>query len=227
MIALRRRLGAEDSGIGMVELLVSMMLSAVLLAMVGTMFVNIARATTTANQSREGSSTAGTMANELSRVIRSAAQNAVQATPTLDPAVVAGMPDSLTLYSLTDADSAAPAPVKVRFTVVNGQLVEERWRAVAAGGYWTFGSGAADLTRILGGTVVPPAGADEPLFVYLNGSGAAIPLAGTGLTADQRVAVASIKVSVRVRGASSATAPVVLVQNTIGMPNLAYAVGGR
>jgi hypothetical protein len=211
----------------MVELLVSMMLSAVLLAMVGTMFVNIARATTTSNQSREGTSTVGTLANELSRVIRSAAQNAVQGQPILDPAVVAGAPDSLTLYSLTDTDSAAPAPLKVRFSVVAGRLVEERWRAAAAGGYWTFGSGSADVTRILGGTVVPPTGPDEPLFVYLNAAGAVLPVGAAGLTADQRSAVASIKVSVRVRGASSATAPVILVQNTIGMPNLAYAAGGR
>lgn len=227
MNPLRRRLSAEDSGIGMVELLVSMMLSAVLLAMVGTMFVNIARATTSAGQTREGTSVAGTLANELSRVIRSAAQNAVAGQPTLDPAIVAGTPDSLTLYSLTDTSSSAPAPLKVRFSVVGGKLVEERWRAVAAGGYWTFGTGAADSTRTLGGTVVGPTGSADPLFVYVNGAGAVVSPGATGLTPDQRALVASVRISVRVRGASSPSAPVVLVQNTVGMPNLAYTGGGR
>jgi Tfp pilus assembly protein PilV len=222
-----RRLRADDSGIGMVELLVSMMLSAVLLAMVGTMFVNIARATTSSAQSREGSSVAGTMANELSRVIRSAAQNAVQGQSALDPAVIAGSAQSVTLYSLTDTSAAAPAPTKIRFSVVGGSLVEERWRAVAVAGFWTFGTGAADSTRNLGGVVVAPTGGDDPLFVYLNGAGAVVPPGGTGLTADQRATVSSIRISVRVRGASSAAAPVVLLQNTVGMPNLAYTGAGR
>lgn len=215
-----RRLRAGDDGIGMVELLVSMMLSAVLLAMVGTMFVNVARATTSSNQSREGSTTAGTIANELSQVIRSGVQNAVQGQPALDPAIVAGGAESLTVYSLTGTSAAAPAPVRVRFTVSGGQLVEERWNAVSTGGFWTFGSGAAGFSRTLGGTVLPASGSEDPLFVYLDAAGAPLPVAATGLTPAQRAAVAAVRISVRVRAASSASAPVVLLQNTVGLPNV-------
>jgi type II secretory pathway component PulJ len=60
-----RRLRAEDIGISMVELIVSMMLSAVLLALVGTMFVNVARATTDANTTRQAATVAGTIANDV------------------------------------------------------------------------------------------------------------------------------------------------------------------
>lgn len=224
MSARLRRLGTDDAGIGVVELIVSTMLSAVLLAMVAAMFVNIAHATTSANQSSEGSSAAGTIANGVSAVIRSGAQNAVAGQTALDPAVVAGAADSVTLYSLTDASPAAPAPTKVRFTVTGGQLVEERWRAVAAAGYWTFGSGAPDSTRSLGGTVVA---STDPFFAYLDAAGAAVTPGAGGLTPAQRATVASVRLTVRVRAASSPTAGVVTLQNTVGMPNLAYSGSGR
>jgi hypothetical protein len=223
MNAVLRRLRSADSGIGMVELLVSMMLSVVLLAMVATMFLGVARATTSAKASTEGSGVAGTVANGISRVIRSASPNAVAGQPTPDAAIIAGTPDALTLYSLTDTSATAPAPVRVRFTVVAGEVVEERWRATASGGYWTFGSAGADSTRRLGGTVVAPAEGEDPLFTYLDAAGSRVVPGSAGLTPEQRKAVAAVKVTVRVRGASSASAPVSVLQNTVGMPNLAAA----
>jgi hypothetical protein len=227
MSRLQRRLRAEDSGIGMVELLVSMMLSAILLALVGTMFVNVAHATIDANRTREGSTSAANIANALSKVVRSSVRNAVSGQANPDPGVLAGTPDSITVYSLVDADSAAPAPVKVRFRVSGGELIEERWSATAGGGYWTFGSAAAETSRILGGTVVAPTGSEEPLFVYLDAAGAQIPAADSGLTAAQRETVAAVKVSVRVRPASAADAKTVVLQNTIGLPNIGTTAQAR
>jgi type II secretory pathway pseudopilin PulG len=217
---------SSDAGMGMVELLVSMMLSAVLLATVAAMFVGVAHATTSAKASMEGSGVAGTLANAMSRVIRSAAPNAVAGQPLADPAIVAGAPDSLTLYSLTDTSATTPAPVKVRFTVSGGQLIEERWRAGASGGYWTFTSSGPDTTRTLGGAVVPPAATEDPLFVYLDASGAVITPGAVGLTPAQRAAVNTVKVSLRVRAASSPSAPVTLLQNLVAMPNLTLAAVG-
>lgn len=221
-----RRVRAEDTGISLVELLVSMMLSAVLLTLVGTMFVNVARATTNANTTRQAATVAGTIANDLARSIRFAVQNPVDGQPALDPAVLSATPTSLTLSALVDTAAANPAPSKLRYSATGGQLVVERWTTTAtSGGYFVFGTGAPAGTRSLGGTIVAPTGGDAPLFTYLDSTGAVLTPGTNGLTAPQRAAVAAIRITVRVQAPGSGSAPVVL-ENTVGMPNLGYAGEG-
>jgi prepilin-type N-terminal cleavage/methylation domain-containing protein len=216
------RLLRSDSGLSLVEMLVAMMLSGILLAMVGTLFVTVAKATSTSNLTREAGSVAGNVANAMSKTIRFAAQNAVQNQLALDPAVVAGTPTALTLYSLADAATVNPAPWMVRYRVVGANLVEERWTASDTGGFWTFSGGTPATTRPLGGTIVEGSG----IFTYLDSAGAELAPGAGGLTATQRAAVAAIKITVRVRSASSPDAPLAVVQNTVGMPNLAYSGEG-
>jgi prepilin-type N-terminal cleavage/methylation domain-containing protein len=213
---------SPDSGLSLIELLVAMMLSGILLAMVGTLFVTVAKATTSSNLTREAASVAGNVANAMSKTIRFAAQNAVQNQLALDPAVVAGTPTALTVYSLADAATANPAPSMVRYRVVDTNLVEERWTAADTAGYWTFAAGTPATVRSLGGAIVQGGG----IFAYLDSSGTEITPGTGGLTAAQRDLVAAIRITVRVRSATSADAPLAVVENTVGMPNLAYSGEG-
>jgi hypothetical protein len=202
-------------------MLVAMMLTGILLAMVGTLFVTIAKSTTQSNLTREASAVAGNAANAMSKSIRFAAQNRVQGQLALDPAVVAAAPTALTIYSLAEAQAANPAPVMLRYRLSGAELLEERWIATNTGGFWTFTGGAPTGARPLGAAILASDG--QPLFVYLDSAGAELVPGAGGLTAAQRANVASIALTVRARSESSADAPVAVVENTVGMPNLAYS----
>jgi prepilin-type N-terminal cleavage/methylation domain-containing protein len=219
--AARLRLRADDSGLSLIEMLVAMMLSGILLAMVGTLFVTIAKATTSSNQTREASAVAGNAASALSKTIRFAVQNRVQGQLALDPAVVTATPTSLTLYSLADAQAANPAPAMIRYRVAGPQLLEERWTATDTGGFWTFAGGTPSFVRPLGATIL--ASDASPLFEYLDDTGAELLPGAGGLTAAQRADVRAVTITVRARASSPADAPVAVIENTVGMPNLAYS----
>jgi prepilin-type N-terminal cleavage/methylation domain-containing protein len=218
------RVRRDDSGISLIEMLVAMMLSGILLAMVGTLFVTIARATTTSNLSREASAVAGNAASAMSKTIRFAVQNRVQGQLALDPALVEATPTSITLYSIADAQPAKPAPAMVRYRIAVGELLEERWTASDTGGFWTFSGGAPALVRPLGATVL--ASDTQPLFEYLDSTGARLTPGASGLTADQRAEVTAVAVTVRARATTPDDAPLAVVENTVGMPNLTYSGEG-
>ncbi len=225
MSALRRRITRDDSGLGMVELLVAMLLSGIVLALVATMFINVARATSQSNLTREAAAVAGNIVNQVAKNVRFAVQNPVAGTTALDPAVVEATPVSLTLVSLADANASTLAPSRVRFSVSGDQLVEERLAASNSSGFWVF-SGGIPAVRTLGGTVVPPSSGQAPLFRYRDAAGTELVPGPTGLTAAQRERVAAISITVRVRSSASANAPLTVIASTVGMPNLGYSGEG-
>ena len=224
-IALRRRITGDDSGLGMVELLVAMLLSGIVLALVASMFLNVARATGQSNLTREAAAVAGNIANQLSKTVRFAAQNPVAGTTVLSPAVVEATPVSLSIISLADANASTLAPSRVRFSVSNGQLFEERLAASNSNGFWVF-SGGVPAMRSLGGTIVPPSSGQAPLFRYRDAAGTELVPGPTGLTAAQRERVAAVSITLRVRSSTSADAPLTVIASTVGMPNLGYAGEG-
>ncbi len=220
LAAVRRRLDLKsEKGVSLVEMLVTMLISGILLAIVGNMFVNIARITTNSNATTVRSSTAANLVEELSEVIRQAAPNAVATSDDADPAVVVATATTLTIYSYTDANPAAPAPVKVSFRVdAAGNLIEDRTAAVISASYWVFTG--TTTSRTLPGPIAPAG-----LFTYLDASGAVIPISGTGLTLVQRGAVASIRLTLTLPNSTTVgtgSDPIVIL-NTVGMPNLKIA----
>jgi Prokaryotic N-terminal methylation motif len=225
MNALRRRLARDDNGLGLVELLVAMLLSGIVLALVATMFINVARATGQSNLTREAAAVAGNIANQVTKTVRFAVQNPVTGTTALSPAVVEATPASLSLISLADANASTLAPSRVRFSVSGGQLLEERLAATDSNGFWVF-SGGTPVVRTLGGTVVPPSSGQAPLFRYRDTDGTELVPGPTGLTAAQRERVASVSITLRVRSSASADAPLTVIASTVGMPNLGYAGEG-
>lgn len=209
---------ADDSGVSLTELLVTMMISGIVLAAVGTMFINIALVTTNSNRTIERNGIATNIMDEVTSVIRTAANNAIATSVDPDPALVAATASSLTVYSFVNTNPTLPGPTKVRFTFdASGNLVEERWVGTKSGSYWVFNGTAT--TRTIGGPVENVTGTPA-FFTYLDAAGAAINPGTSGLTFAQRKLIATITVTVRISNTpTTGSAPIELI-NTIGMPNL-------
>jgi len=216
--ALRRLV--DDRGLSMTELLVGMLLTAVVMAMVGSFFMTTAKLTTAATQTRESNGTAANIANSITSVVRMATTLAKAGSEIPDPAIVAGSRSSLTLYSYANTSAGDPAPVRVTFTLdATGKVTETRCTGTKSGGFWTFGSCAATSTRILGVGVLAPTGTDDQLFTYRDGTGTPMVIGTGSLSAAQRADVSSIVVQVRVQAPNASTEPV-LVRNTVVLRNL-------
>ena len=213
-----RRRASSDDGLSLIELLVTMMITGVLLAIVGTMFVNVARITTNSNATTSRNGVAANVMNEVTKVVRMAANNPVSTSVDADPAVISATPTALTVYSFVDTNPTLPAPTKVGFRFdAQGNLIEDRWAGTRSGNYWVFTGSVA--TRTIGGPMQNLTGTDA-FFVYLNGAGVVVTNGTSALTLAQRATVASIQVTVRLTNAQvSGTDPIVII-NTVGMPNL-------
>ncbi len=202
----------------MTELLVTMMISGIVLAAVGTMFINIALVTNNSNRTIQRNGIATNIMDAVTQVVRTAANNAVSTSVDPDPALVAATASSLTIYSFVNTNPTLPGPTKVRFTFDGqGNLVEERWVGTKSGSYWVFTGGAT--TRTVGGPVENVTGTPA-FFTYLDASGAPITPGGSGLTLTQRKLVATITVRVRITNLPTTGSAPVELTNTIGMPNL-------
>jgi Tfp pilus assembly protein PilW len=220
---LRNRLASQE-GMSIMELIVAIMVTSIVLAIVGTMFVNVVKVTSNSSATTTRTGTAANVMNEISTVIRPAVNNPI-AGGDADPAIVSGTPLALTIYSFVDASPSAPAPTKVAFRIdAQGNVVEDRWAAVASGGFWVF-TGTV-FTRTLGGPVQSPTGTD-PLFVYLDDTGAVLTPGTSGLTLLQRAAAASVRVTVNIANEPTTGSDPIVVVNTFGMPNLKASRAGN
>lgn len=218
MIArLRTRLrSASEDGLSLVELLVAMMLTSIVLALVGSMFVNVALATSASNATTQRSGAASNTMNELVKVVRQGANNAVSA-QTTDPALVSATSTALTIYSFVDTSPTAPAPTKVAFRLDGTKLMEDRWTATNPSGYWVFTG--SPTTRVIGQSLVTSG--TDPLFAYLDADGHAIGTpATTPLGLEQRKAVVSVQIIVTIANQTRAGSSPIILKNTVGMPNL-------
>ena len=225
MAAIRRRLAAlrGDEGITLAEALVVALLSAIVMTIAGAMFVAVAKQTVISGDVRSSTADASNIMNVVSTTIRASVKNAVSTSATPDPAVVKGLATQLTVISYTDAGPSFETPLQLRYTVVNGQMVEDRWNPTIVGGYAVFPSlsSAPNARRILGNVVVNTA--VDPLFRYYAADGTQLNPSSTGLSAADRAAVASIRFNVKVRALNSQE--VVDLDNTVGMPNMNLGQG--
>jgi Tfp pilus assembly protein PilW len=218
--ALLRRLRHEDEGMSLAELIVTMFVTGILLAIVGSMFINVSRVTASSNASNQRANIAANVMEGITEVIRSAANNSIAGSEDPDPAIVAGTATGLTVYSYSDTVPSLPAPTKVTYRVdASGNLIEDRYASSASGGYWVFATTAT--SRMLGGPV-SLTGAD-PLFAYLDSDNKVVTPPSGGLTLEQRTSIASIRVTVRIENTTTNVSTPIVVQNTVGMPNLNFA----
>lgn len=204
---MRQRVRVHDEGITLVELLVVMMLSALVMTLAGTMFINVARATTSANGLRQSTAEAANIMTVASTDIRAGTR---VPRPAADPypAVQPGSSDrQLVLVTFSDTGPVLDAPIQVRYRVDRGRMLQERWASST-----TFPlASAPPFTRILGESV----NATGPIFTYYDLAGARV----TDLsTESQRAKVASIRVELTVTAPQSSES--VKIVNDVGMPNV-------
>jgi type II secretory pathway pseudopilin PulG len=217
VLAARRRLSlttrstSRDAGISLVELLVSVMIFLIILVLVASMYSAMSRTVSIGNSANQSTKTASNAMNEISRVVRFASTNGVLNSAIPTPAVSLAGPKDLTVISFVDANAATPKPITVSFTVdASNRLVEKRFAATLTSGFWIF-SAIAYSTRVLASGVLDPSAGQDPLFSYQDVNG------------DPPTAfadIAAVMVTVKLKGDTTSTAQPVILQNTVGMPNL-------
>jgi Tfp pilus assembly protein PilW len=225
-----RRMREDDSGLSLTELLVSGLLTVAIMAMIGTMFIQTAKITANSTQTSKSNNVAANIANEMTSAIRVATTVARSGATTPDPAILDGSRETLTIYALSNTDAAAPAPVRIKFTITPKPgtpalepraVMEERCTATSAGGFWTFGSCASLTTRSLGGQVTDLTGTIDQLFTYYTDTAGTHPIliGADSLTDAQRATVASIRVYVSIKATGSDTKQTV-ISNLVVLGNL-------
>lgn len=218
----------RDKGIGLVELLVSMMLLGLVLVMVFGLFVSTTKSVAQAQAVNDSSRVAANAANELSRVIRVGDTLGVSGSQVPLPAFSFAGRESLIMYSNVDVDASAsiavraaqPTLVQFALTPTTRQLIENRWTATAAGRFWTFPAvtTSPQTTRNLGGAFAVPSSAETALFSYFDNKSLPIdaPASGSMPEADRkRIASVRITVEITAPGSSRSTT----VTNTIVLSN--------
>ena len=154
---------ARDAGLGLPELLVTMMLMALIAILVGTLVTAVSRALTSDRIANNNTTSASIAMNEMNRVLR-AGTGLDADQPAGSPVFFQASATSVTVSAFVDTTAAAPQPVKVRFelTVATGELSETRWTAKPDKSSWTFAT-APSSTRVIARGVTKPTAA-KPLF---------------------------------------------------------------
>lgn len=222
MNRLRRPAESQDAGLTLVELLVAMMLTSLVLAMAGTFYVNVARATASAKATRAAMGQTALAVDAVRRIVMTASDNATSATATA-PAVSTATPTTLTVISYSSTTSAVLTPSQVTFALdASGYLTETKQAGViAATGYWVF-TGVTTSRRVAGPFVT---GAGTPFFSYVDANGALL-VSSPGLATADLPKVAFVRVTAKVANTnmSGASDPVVTT-TSIGLTNVYRDVG--
>lgn len=211
----------DDRGLGLPELLVTMMLIALMSLLVTTLFVTMSRSLSDDKLAHSSSSTAAIAMNEMSRVVRGGAEIRQSGKQPLSAFSIA-TPTSMTITSFVDASSSTLAPIKVSFVLsAAGVLTETRQSAVAGSApYWTFG--AASTSRVIARDVVTPT--TTPLFLYLGADGKPVSGSCNATSTTSCGLVRSVEVSFQVQSDKTGDVSPVRLQNAIGMPNLSQTI---
>lgn len=216
-----RRIGADDSGLTLTELLVAMLVLAVIMVLATNVFINAGKAASMGTSVNTSTKAASLGLNELARAIRFAASNPVSGQAIDDPALVVAKDDLVTVISYLDVDPSAPQPVKIAFTTdAQGRLIEVRYDSYEISkGFWGFKTIPAS-TQILTGALIAPDSGEANLFTYLNSDNQPMTVPASGLTLAQRQSVAAVKVSIKLKSDDATAGNPVKFESIIGMPNL-------
>ncbi|WBU37649.1 hypothetical protein [Homoserinibacter sp. YIM 151385] len=202
MSRLRRVLeGERDAGISIAELVVTMMVSMILLAMVGSFFIQTAQVTSASNQTRVTIGDVTNMQNELTGRVRVASET------TLTGAVTAGVTTAearrLVFYAWSDTDAIDMRMSRVTVTVSASNIVTvQTCKGTSSGGIWSYPcTNAADVTTRTFDDLplVNPSGSEKRLFTYWNRCGAQLGNASGTVASADLAKIQRIDVSVKAK----------------------------
>lgn len=151
--------GDDDRGASLIELMVSLLLLGIVLAIAVGTLTQLLRANQNANQRLQDTSDAQVVMDSITRLIRTA-------TPSMAPAApiqYAG-PNELTFYATTSAYTATSGPILIDLTLSGTTLTETQWPAVPGSGGvgWTFAATPSHVQTLA--TDIDPG--HGPLFTY-------------------------------------------------------------
>ncbi|NIJ05297.1 type II secretion system protein [Frigoribacterium faeni] len=218
MNRLRARLAAQrsDAGVTIAELLVTIMIFGIVLAVSTSTFVSLARATSSARSLDSGTRETSNGMNALAQIVRSAGDVPVAGSSDA-PAFREARADRLQLTTFVNFGDTQAKPALVTYSLdASRRLREERTAAQSSGSFWVFPAGASSSSRLLTASL---ASGGTPVFRYLDSDGDELPLNAGALTEAQRKQVSFVQVTLAVAGTGSSTSSVTLT-NTIGTPNL-------
>lgn len=225
MNAFRARLPRGDAGLSLGELVVTMFITSLVLAVGATMFVSTLQQSSFARSKVNATSSARIAMESVSRDVRVAVRP-TDATPAIS---FAGARE-LIMYVSRGASTGAtsPVPTKVWYWVnpSSGCLMRASAVGTLSGGAYTW---PADSPRPTGGCVT--AGRfntdGSALFTYyplmttsVPSPAPVVPTGTSSLTAAQRVTLASVTVTVRVSDPDATTVRPVVVSESVSMINL-------
>jgi prepilin-type N-terminal cleavage/methylation domain-containing protein len=211
----------DERGVSLPELLVAVSVFAILATVIVTMFTGFSRSFSADRSTSESTSVAATAMKEITRVIRAGTELPVSGSPLNDPVFASASDDGLEMRAFVDTDAVVPAPVLVRFHVdADARLIEERWNATKAAGYWTFPATGAPYARTIAHSLVPGVQSERPLFSYLDASGQPIPLVSGAVPVPDLRRIAAVQVTLSVRASARPDVQPVVLQNSVGIPNL-------
>lgn len=236
----RGRRAAGDGGFTLAEMMVTVMLIGLLATMVAALVINASRSFTLDRAANDNTAIASNGMNELTRVIRAGTETRVSASePLNNPVFLAIGKESMTLRAYLDTDSANPQPIVVRFQVdADRKLYEKRWKANASSEpYWTFQNLPGGLSgpysaassfwtnpasdRLIAQMITPQAAGQPAVFTYFTKDGVEVDPGAAGVV-DKTVlrTIASVTVTLSVQTDLTTRADPVVIQNSVGIPNL-------
>jgi len=214
-----RRRRADDAGVTLAELLVTIMIFGIVLTVVTGTFVSLTRATTQAGTTDQNVRQASNGMNELTREIRGAVNNPVPNLPDAAAFSIATT-ESMTLSTAVNQSGSATQPQLVNFALGSDRsLIETKTTAVSfQNTYWQF-TGVVSK-RTLTGPVSVSSASIPVLFQYFDSTGTVLtPNAQGALTAAQMGTIASVTVTLSIKSTQVVDTGVTLA-NTVGLPNL-------
>jgi prepilin-type N-terminal cleavage/methylation domain-containing protein len=248
MSGMMRRLRAAQAeterGFTLVELLVAIVVLAILLTMVSSLFISSLKVVTLTEATSQGTGNASNVIDEVARAIRSGTEATNLGNANASPAFLVGQPESITFYSYVDSYVPSPSaacplttsacatqvqPQIVQFAVdpTTRQVVEKRWKPLSSSGdsysFPAYATATPTYNHTIGGPLLVTASGAAAVFTYLDSTGKVIPTPSSGLSCALLATVRSVTVTIRVAGATASARPAVVLQNTIQLPNLGAA----
>jgi len=209
----------SDDGFTLVELLVAMAVLSVVLVIVANLFVAVSNTTRSATASRNAVGQASNAMDELARVVRLGTPLPVAGSSAPAAAVVSGSATALTVLSYVDTSATAPMPTQVAFELVSGALRETRTATTASGSYAVVNGPVTTRTVASGLASVA--------FAYSDSDGQPIVIApgASGLSDDQRTAVATITITITAANTTAGTSDPIVLTSSVLLINAALSNG--
>lgn len=218
----RFRVAREERGLGLPELPVAILLVGILSTLVVTFYSSATRTFTTDRAATDSTMIAAVGMKELTRVIRSGTEIPVDGATLNKPVFISADSEKVVLHAYLDTDSESPQPVLVEFAVDpdSRDLIETRWTAQDAAGYWVFPNTEPESQRPVARHIAELADSPAPLFSFLtaDGTSVSVPMASSDIASLR--SIVAVEVSLTVQSDPIQKASPVTLRNTVGIPNL-------